>query len=397
MSTSRPSPSRLHLTLDEQSFQGLLSAAFTIQEHNDRRRQEEPGRTPPAQTLRPEEPLDFRVAEEEHAEHNQPHTQTHTEQTEQPSEQTNQEQPPTSLAPETPAICQHCGALKPAETSTCPKCGLDHFRPGERLQRNWASMWLLSQEQGLWPERPPETDHAVQKIQQGLPNRFPHLGTKSSPLPSSARERFAVDQLTSSEKKKVEASDRPAHPFESSALDESFPADTASDSAASDAADYPSRYPSNDLSDDLSNDLSNDLVDDPIDDRAARDDAPKTLMQRLADLSVTVRFHRADLYLGISLFVAVLALLWPAAAAPRHHALGPWERALITLGIAEAPAPPVVHLQGDPGIQVWVDTHSALYYCPGEEQYGNTAGGHVTTQREAQMDRFQPASRSVCD
>jgi hypothetical protein len=120
-------------------------------------------------------------------------------------------------------------------------------------------------------------------------------------------------------------------------------------------------------------------------------------MQRLADLSVTVRFHRADLYLGISLFVAVLALLWPAAASPRHHALGPWERALITLGIAEAPAPPVVHLQGDPGIQVWVDTHSALYYCPGEEPYGKTAGGHVTTQREAQMDRFQPASRSVCD
>src|SRR5450759_5658125 len=29
---------RPNLTLDEQSFQGLLSAAFTIQEHNDRRK-----------------------------------------------------------------------------------------------------------------------------------------------------------------------------------------------------------------------------------------------------------------------------------------------------------------------------------------------------------------------
>ncbi len=142
--------------------------------------------------------------------------------------------------------------------------------------------------------------------------------------------------------------------------------------------------------------ISADPGSDPIGDSSANDSAPKSLIQRLAELSVTIRFHRADLYLGVSLFVAVLALLWPAAAPPRRPALGPWERALITLGIAEAPQS-VVHLQGDPSIQVWVDTHSALYYCPGEEQYGKTAGGHVTSQREAQMDSFQPAGRSVCD
>ncbi|MGA7631981.1 MAG: hypothetical protein WCB11_14545, partial [Terriglobales bacterium] len=59
MSTSRPSPTRLHLTLDEQSFQGLLSAAFTIQEHNDRRQQEQSNRPHQEQIHRPEEPLDF--------------------------------------------------------------------------------------------------------------------------------------------------------------------------------------------------------------------------------------------------------------------------------------------------------------------------------------------------
>ncbi len=390
MSTSRSSPTRLHLTLDEQSFQGLLSAAFTIQEHNDRRRQEEPGRTPAGQILRPEELL---RSQEEHAEHKQSHTPSYVQLTEQPCEQPDQEQPPTSLVPETTTVCQHCGTLRPRDQSACTKCGLDQFRPGERLQRNWASMWLMSQQQGLWPERSPETDDAVQKIRQSLPARFPHFDTKSSSLPNSPPARFALDQLTSGEEKKVDASDRLAHPFESSALDEFFPAEAASDSVASDAGDYPSKY----SSDDLSNDLVDDLVDGPRDDRAACDDAPKSLMQRLADLSVTVRFHRADLYLGVSLFVAVLALMWPAAAAPRHHALGPWERTLITLGIAEAPAPPVVRLQGDPSIQVWVDTHSALYYCPGEEQFGKTAGGRVTTQREAQMDRFQPAGRSVCD
>jgi hypothetical protein len=68
----------------------------------------------------------------------------------------------------------------------------------------------------------------------------------------------------------------------------------------------------------------------------------------------------------------------------------------VTIGIAEAPAP-VVHLHGDPGLAVWVDPHTALYYCPGEEQYGKTADGRFSPQREAQMDRFEPAGRSACE
>jgi hypothetical protein len=113
-------------------------------------------------------------------------------------------------------------------------------------------------------------------------------------------------------------------------------------------------------------------------------------------LRVKLRLHRADLYLAAAVFVAALALLWPAAGSPRRAALGPWERALVTLGIAEAPTP-VVHLQGDPAIEVWVDPNTALYYCPGEEQYGKTANGRVSSQREAQMDRFEPAGRSACE
>ena len=124
--------------------------------------------------------------------------------------------------------------------------------------------------------------------------------------------------------------------------------------------------------------------------------APSSGLQRLADWHVKLRFHRADLYLGVAIFVAVLALLWPAAGAPRPAALGPWERALVTLGIAEVPAP-IVHFQGDPSLAVWVDPHTALYYCPGEEQYGKTADGRFSPQREAQMDRFEPASRSACE
>jgi len=128
----------------------------------------------------------------------------------------------------------------------------------------------------------------------------------------------------------------------------------------------------------------------------ARDTGPSYLIQRFADLRETLSFHRADLYLGVAVFVAAVALLWPTAGSPQPAALGPWERSLVALGIAEAP-PPVVHLQGDPGVEVWVDPHSALYYCPGEEQYGKTADGRITSQREAQMDRFEPAGRSACE
>ncbi len=84
---------RPNLILDERSFQGLLSAAFTIQAHNDQIKQARLTRT----------------------------------------------------EPEASSVCRHCGAPKPAEEPQCESCGQAEFRPGERLQRNWASMWLMSQ------------------------------------------------------------------------------------------------------------------------------------------------------------------------------------------------------------------------------------------------------------
>ena len=110
--TNRP-----NLTLDEQSFQDLLSAAFTIQEDNDRQKQARQTQAEPA-----------------------PHTE-----------------------PEANRVCQHCGAPMPADASQCEGCGLDEFRPGERMQPDWAPMWLMSQEQSLWPERPPKIGESARK------------------------------------------------------------------------------------------------------------------------------------------------------------------------------------------------------------------------------------------
>jgi hypothetical protein len=53
--------------------------------------------------------------------------------------------------------------------------------------------------------------------------------------------------------------------------------------------------------------------------------------------------------------------------------------------------------RGNPDVRVWVDPHAALYYCPGDEQYGKTDGGRYTTQKDAQMDQFEPAFRAACE
>jgi len=362
---------RPNLMLDEQSFQGLLSAAFIIQEHNDRLKLA--GQTPA--------------------------------------------EPQARLEPEASSICPHCGAPKPAtpkptEVSRCESCGLDEFRPGERLQHNWASMWLMSQEQRLWPERSPE-------IHEGIGNGVPALDDESRPRPQAARD-FAASGVHALPVARDVAEEPTAHQETAtihhwepgkSALGKSVPGKaTAVGPWITDATDDFRRegLTPEDVTQEELRAEDSDLTIQPFqlsatDDSFATDasisiddDAPRSVIQRFADWHVKLRFHRADLYLGVAVFVAALALLWPAAVAPRPGALGLWERALVTLGIADAPAP-VVHLHGDPGLAVWVDPHTALYYCPGEEQYGKTTDGRFSPQHEAQMDRFEPAGRSACE
>jgi hypothetical protein len=68
---------------------------------------------------------------------------------------------------------------------------------------------------------------------------------------------------------------------------------------------------------------------------------------------------------------------------------------LISLGLAEPPEPP--ESTGNPDAKVWVDLHSALYYCPGADLYGKTPQGKYLSQRDAQLGQFEPAYRKACD
>lgn len=383
--------------MDEQSFQSLLSAAYTIQEHNERRKLEL---------------LQAELATTEHA-------------------------------TDDVAQCPRCGAAKTIDESGCETCGLDKLRPGERMQRNWASMWLMSQEQGLWPERPTNDDLSASNFLAAPIARKP-AGDDGDSAPETENP------------KQIQRRDRsmPAVPsaaaFRENFLDENFLSDnsdredaaletlgqeTLSRDQIEGEPDSDRKLPVSDLqtlrtnnrltivesfpvdSDYVDSGLESDGVDSHEVDSgkeehaktiqvlsSAADEPPRTPAARdlrlahfsWASASAMWRQHRADLYLGAAIFVAVLALLWPSANAPKRSDLSLWDKTLIGMGIAEAPAP-VAHLPGDPSVQVWIDPHTALYYCQGDDLYGKAANGRFSTQREAQMDRFEPASRAACE
>ncbi len=91
-----------------------------------------------------------------------------------------------------------------------------------------------------------------------------------------------------------------------------------------------------------------------------------------------------------------------SASASRHKQPSPdadlslFDKLLIGLGLAEAPDE-TPEYKGNPDTQVWVDLHTALYYCPGTDLYGKTPKGRVSSQRQAQLDQFEPANRKPCD
>ncbi|HZZ16252.1 MAG TPA: GAF domain-containing protein, partial [Candidatus Sulfotelmatobacter sp.] len=127
------------------------------------------------------------------------------------------------------------------------------------------------------------------------------------------------------------------------------------------------------------------------------------------------RSRRGDFYLGLALVFVVVVIRWGiwsdssagaagtgTAIAGTHHKrfdpnanLSTFDKFLIGMGLAEAPDPP--EYKGNPNAQVWVDLHTALYYCPGSDLYGKTPKGKTTSQRDAQLDQFEPASRKACD
>ncbi|HLW86143.1 MAG TPA: GAF domain-containing protein [Candidatus Sulfotelmatobacter sp.] len=122
--------------------------------------------------------------------------------------------------------------------------------------------------------------------------------------------------------------------------------------------------------------------------------------------------RRGDVYLAVAVILVAAVIRWSiwsehsvganaAAAKQTHRRLAPeadlstFDKLLISLGLAEPPDPP--ENKGNPETKVWVDLHSALYYCPGADLYGKTPQGKYSSQRDAQLGQFEPAYRKVCN
>ncbi len=130
------------------------------------------------------------------------------------------------------------------------------------------------------------------------------------------------------------------------------------------------------------------------------------------------RARRGDFYLAVAVILMFFVIRWGmlssnsvgatgkgtaiSAAANRHKPPNPnadlslFDKLLIGLGLADPPDAPVEY-KGNPNTQVWIDPHTALYYCPDSDLYGKTTKGRFASQRDAQMDQFEPASRKACD
>lgn len=53
-------------------------------------------------------------------------------------------------------------------------------------------------------------------------------------------------------------------------------------------------------------------------------------------------------------------------------------------------------IQGNPDVQVWVNTKSGVYHCPNTHWYGATKSGEYMKQSEAQQKGFRPAYHRTC-
>jgi GAF domain-containing protein len=129
------------------------------------------------------------------------------------------------------------------------------------------------------------------------------------------------------------------------------------------------------------------------------------------------RSRRGDFYLAVAVILVMVVIRWGIwsnhsvgatgtggavstnanrrkQAAPEAD-LSAFDKFLIAMGLAEAPETP--EYKGNPDTQVWIDLRTALYYCPGSELYGKTPKGRLSSQRDAQLDQFEPSNRKPCD
>jgi hypothetical protein len=247
---------------------------------------------------------------------------------------------PLSVSKNAEQSCRICGRSFGANEAFCGFCSMPRFAtaPAKELQSKWASLWYMQQAQDVLEERPSTIEPPSA--------RTPPAENTSSVEPVLAPA-TAVSSATT---------EQPALAAERG---ESF----SYFKPLAETYDAPD---------------SDDIFGE------------KSLWSRLRGFRSKVGLKDAVLAVIATMLAFGVFSAWPSSSG----GLTWFQSTMIRFGIYHSAARSPVY--GNPDLNVWVDAQTAVYYCPGSEQYGNTAEGHFTTQREALQAHSQPASGLAC-
>jgi putative methionine-R-sulfoxide reductase with GAF domain len=301
-------------------------------------------------------------------------------------------------------LCRKCGSKLLAEEQFCGKCGAARVSDsgGSSLQSSLASAWRM---------QPTEQDPVAAML----------LGRSVTPTDLTRR---VAGHAPEHDLEEESTGDHRSAPFSLPELEESNSlAPRSLAASANEDALAPSLPPELQLDESPVPVPSGSLVKhqgDVVWSSAAR---ARDFLESLSPtrtpnaLNRFWRSRRGDFYLAIAVILVLAVIRWgiwsnhSVGATGRGAAvsgsanrgkqpapdadLSTFDKILVGLGLAEAPETP--SYKGNPYTQVWVDLHTALYYCPGSDLYGKTPQGKLTSQRDAQLDQFEPANRKACE
>jgi hypothetical protein len=318
--------------------------------------------------------------------------------------------------------CWKCGGSLVGEEQFCGKCGAPRVTDNDEspgMQSKLSSAWHMQK-----TRRETLADGPLNEDSQASETALPVAAYTTSESEDDLRE----DDVREDDHQEEESGTQPRESFSLPELEESEPRFAEPFHANLDEDTIAESVPSESHLQEEKDDAeapSDALVKPQEDDEIVWSSAAKA-REFLESLSGThspsamARFwrsRRGDFYLAVAVILIVVVIRWGiwsnhsvgatssgtavSGSATRHKQPAPdadlslFDKLLIGLGMAEAPEAP--EYKGNPDIQVWVDLRTALYYCPGSDLYSKTSKGKLESQREAQLDQFEPAYRKPCD
>jgi len=313
--------------------------------------------------------------------------------------------PSLNAAPTAKSPCWKCGSNLLAAEQFCGNCGAP--RAGDQpssMQSKYASAWHMQQASHETVAATPSNGAAPARGMTRWTAAHPHESKVDCPDDQAADNQPGLFSAP-----EVEETPASAQYFPASAMEDATVTPVESDEELSETGGKA-----------RSTALVVPRSEDVIWSSAARARDFLESVSGMRSPSALARFwrsRRGDFYLAVAIILVAVVIRWgvwsdhsvgatghgaavSGSANRRKHPapdadLSAFDKLLIGLGLAEAPEAP--EYKGNPDAQVWIDLHTALYYCPGSDLYGKTPKGKISSQRDAQLDQFEPAYRKACE